>query len=404
MIYGLLFAWAGWRLGQEAFRHGRQRYDRAQQTNQRISNFREALEEIRRALAAVEPVVPKWAGWRQFSIKWKVRESRDCFSLYLVPADGSFLPDFLPGQHVALRLPAQGSGAPVIRCYSLSDLPGRNYYRLTIKDLGREARASHWLGTQAHEGDTVDVKAPGGSFYVDVRKSTPVALIGAGIGVTPLWSMAKFLAHYQPDRRVFWYYTTRSGDHHPLRHEQRRMMESHQHLVAWTCYTQPSARDLLGRDFSARERLTMDALRPAALTPDVDYYVCGPGEFMAAVMAMLRKLGVEPQRIHAEAFGPSSLARISTPERQLASSVHRVTFARSDRDTHCDTALAGLLQSAERLQIPIPSGCRAGNCGACLVRVLAGQVEYARPPDAPIPHGWCLACVARPTSDLVIDA
>jgi ferredoxin-NADP reductase len=61
------------------------------------------------------------------------RESAVVFSLVLVSADGEPLAPALPGQFVVLRLHVQSGAPPVLRSYSLSDLPGTGHYRVSIK-------------------------------------------------------------------------------------------------------------------------------------------------------------------------------------------------------------------------------------------------------------------------------
>ena len=63
-----------------------------------------------------------------------------------------------------------------------------------------------------------------------------------------------------------------------------------------------------------------------------------------------------------------------------------------------------LLELAEDNDVVIDSGCRAGNCGTCVTAVRSGEVDYASPPSAEPEAGSCLPCIARPTSNLVLDA
>ena len=56
-------------------------------------------------------------------------------------------------------------------------------------------------------------------------------------------------------------------------------------------------------DYDHRGRVDLRAITDDAIVPGADYYLCGPAPFMAAQRAALLELGVEPGRIHAEAFG-----------------------------------------------------------------------------------------------------
>jgi len=82
-------------------------------------------------LTVVSPP-PAWRGFRPMRVSRIDRESNSVFSLLLVAADGEPLAAALPGQFVVLRLLIQSGAPPVLRSYSLSDLPGSGHYRVTI--------------------------------------------------------------------------------------------------------------------------------------------------------------------------------------------------------------------------------------------------------------------------------
>ena len=71
--------------------------------------------------------------FRTLVVSQKVPESENVTSFYLVPEDASSLDPFLPGQFLPLKLDIPGQHQPILRTYSLSDAPQKNYYRLTIK-------------------------------------------------------------------------------------------------------------------------------------------------------------------------------------------------------------------------------------------------------------------------------
>ena len=82
----------------------------------------------------------------------------------------------------------------------------------------------------------------------------------------------------------------------------------------------------------------------------------------------------------------------------------QVTFSRSGKTWHWNPATASLLEFAEEEGIRIDAGCRAGNCGTCLVAVKSGEVEYLAEHGANAEGGSCLTCICKPKSNLVLDA
>lgn len=74
-----------------------------------------------------------WRDWRDFKIQKKVPESDEITSFYLAPIDGGKLPTFLPGQYISVRTEVPELHYLQARQYSLSDAPGKDYYRISVK-------------------------------------------------------------------------------------------------------------------------------------------------------------------------------------------------------------------------------------------------------------------------------
>src|SRR5437867_671552 len=113
-----------------------------------------------------------WNGYRKFQIGSKRRECDGVWSFRLEPHDRKALPAFKPGQYLTFQLNCPGRDKPVVRCYSLSDAPHADHYRVTIKregpptdrpDLPPGAASSSFC-YMLRAGDILDAKAPSGHF------------------------------------------------------------------------------------------------------------------------------------------------------------------------------------------------------------------------------------------------
>jgi ferredoxin len=66
-----------------------------------------------------------------------------------------------------------------------------------------------------------------------------------------------------------------------------------------------------------------------------------------------------------------------------------------------------LLEAAELSRIELPSSCRNGTCRTCVCRLVSGEVTYAiKWPGLSAEEkaeGYVLPCVARPTTDVVLE-
>jgi hypothetical protein len=354
-----------------------------------------------------------WSGYREFVVQRRVIEDRSgaVCSFYLVPADGQPLPTYRPGQYLTFRLEvAHPAGSPpktLVRCYSLSDRPRSDRYRVTIKrcpsppgrpDLPPGVASNH-LHDHLAEGSRVWVKAPAGRFYVTDDGSLPIVLIGGGIGITPLLSILSTLSQRADPRPVWLFYGVRNGAEHVLRESLQTLIEglpgSHLHI----CYSQPGPDDCLGRDYQHQGHVDLPLLQRTLGFGRYEFYVCGPKAMMESLVPALAGQGVLPTDLHYESFGPASLRPrpAAVPAAALA-----VRFSRSGKTAPWDGSAASLLELAEGQGIAVESGCRAGSCGTCETRIESGEITYSQDPEVELKPNHCLLCIATPTTAVTL--
>jgi ferredoxin-NADP reductase/MOSC domain-containing protein YiiM len=352
---------------------------------------------------------PAWRGFRPLRVARKSRESDDVISLALEPTDGEPIAAALPGQFVVLRL-APAAGPAMMRSYSLSGEPGASYYRVSVK---REAHgaASTYVYDALRVGDIVQASAARGSFTLRPG-NTPVVLLSAGIGVTPVLAMLHALAAEASTREIWWLYGARNRSEHPFAEETRGLLKGLVHGHSHICYSSPSPDDRPGIDFDAPGRLNTNTLQELSLPRDGDFYICGPSTFMNDLTTGLTALGGAPDRIHTETFGagPSITPGIAVSQRPTPhlpagdpGSGPTVSFARSGLNVRWEASFPSLLELAEACDVPVRFACRTGVCHTCESGLVAGNVSYRPDPvDAPA-EGNVLICCAQPSGDVVVD-
>ena len=278
---------------------------------QQLADLLINLENSLYQRAATQP--GGWSGWRPFRVLKKQVESTEITSFYLQAADGGALPDFQPGQYVSVQrfIPEWGLSQP--RQYSLSDAPGKDWLRISVKreEARGEAPAGKVSG-QLHatlaEGDILQVSPPFGDFVLHQERETPVVLISAGVGQTPLLSMLKHLLASDNQRPIRYLHAARHGGVHAMKEEVRQLASQHQQLQHTVFYEAPQAADQAGLDFHHAGRIDAKAIAGHALQHDADYYLCGPVAFMQQQQQLLRHAGVDAARIHMEVFGSNAMA------------------------------------------------------------------------------------------------
>jgi ferredoxin-NADP reductase/MOSC domain-containing protein YiiM len=399
--------------------HSRRQLERALRIPTLSAGWRASLEALltqeRRGevttgnagLGAASGPAPAWRGFRPLRVSHKVRESGNVTSLMLEPEDGQSIAAALPGQFVVLRL---GPASALMRSYSLSGEPGAAYYRVSVK---REAHgaASAYVDDELQVGDIVHASAARGSFTLRPG-DTPVVLLSAGIGVTPVLAMLHALAAEASTREIWWLYGTRGGREHPFAEEARGLLKALPHHHSYICYSSPDPEDRPNVDFDAAGRLNMRVLQERNLPLNGDFYICGPSTFMSDLTAGLVTCGVARDRIHSEMFGagPSNTPGIDpSPHRPPhlpagpPGSGPMVSFARSGLNVRWGSPFQSLLELAEACDVPVRWACRTGVCHTCETGLVAGNIGYRPDPVDPPADGNMLICCSRPEGDVVID-
>jgi ferredoxin-NADP reductase len=372
------------------------------------------------APTAARPGYPS-RDFREMVVARKVLEDQEASvcSFYLVPADGQPLAPFRPGQYLTFSLPitaaVERAPRPVVRCYSLSERPRPDYYRITVKRVlppaGRPdlpaGLSSSYFHEQVHEGSRLRISAPAGHFHLHRDDALPVVLIAGGIGLTPLLSMLNSMLDTATPGQVWLFYGVRSGAEHLMKEHLLALAKAHPSFHLHVCYSRPGPGDVEGVDYQHPGRIGIQTLRQALSTTHCAFFVCGPRAMLENLVPALREWGVAEHDIHYESFGPASLATHETagPAREDGAGMPvNISFSLSGRRIPWNPAAGSLLAFAEENGIEVESGCRAGSCGCCETALEAGEVEYDQQPDADLRPGHCLLCIGRPASDLTLAA
>ncbi|EKS71013.1 MULTISPECIES: PDR/VanB family oxidoreductase [Caballeronia] len=262
--------------------------------------------------------------------------------------DGAPFEPYEPGAHIDVTGP---SG--VTRQYSLCGDPA--CLRTQIFAVKKEAQSrggSRSLHEEVTVGSELSVGAPRSLFQLHAAASEHI-LIGAGIGITPLLSMAYRLV--ASNARFTLHYFARSEAH----------------AAFMTLLTRAPFNAYVKLHFGVERHEQRDKLdeciRDAG--PNAHVYTCGPSAFMDAVVetaqARLPADAIHLERFKAEPIATAE-ASLDSFEVQLASSGQTV---RVDKSTSIVDALASI-------GIEVDTSCGEGVCGTCMVDVVSGEPEH----------------------------
>lgn len=260
----------------------------------------------------------------------------------LAPLDGAALEPFTPGAHVTVETP---DGA--MRRYSLvNDGTAPQHYVIAVKKEPGSRGGSRSMHEEARVGTDLTVGAPENDF--PLTEAGDYLLIAGGIGVTPIYAMARDLERRGKPLRII--YCTRSAED--------------------TAYA-----DELAEAFGDRLTLHHDEGNPDRVYDFWDHFVdpkpthvfcCGPAPLMDEIKAIS---GHWPEgRVHFEDFKPVEVVREDDVafEVELAKSGETITVPD-------DRSILEALRDAGHKTV---SSCESGTCGTCKTRLISGEVDH----------------------------
>ncbi len=268
-----------------------------------LDAWKEAYGSLARLLIETEAAMYGTAGiqpgeTRPMRVLDVVAESANVKSFRLAAADDKPLPAFQAGQYVSVAVDLP-DGRHQLRQYSLSDAPGMDTWRISVKreDAAIETPAgmvSNWLHQNVQVGSILQVSHSFGEFTPDTEGAQPIVLLSAGVGITPMVSALKRIAAVRPQRRVIFAHAARDAAHHALRADVEALQASMPNLSVVNFYEDGNGR--------------MDVAKlPAWPREEATVWLCGPHKFMQAQWLALLHAGVPPAKLHREVFGPELL-------------------------------------------------------------------------------------------------
>jgi nitric oxide dioxygenase len=281
-------------------------------TDEIIDAWRQAYAQLSEILIAAEEAIYTenaqsaggWRGERNFKLVSRVDESSLITSFSFEPSDGQGVPNFVPGQFITIILD-NVKNASIRRNYSLSDAPGKQSLRISVKCEPNGVLSNH-LHQHLQVGDTVKLTHPAGDFTLR-KNDKPLVLVTAGIGITAAISMLN--AEVASGREIRFIHAAINSDVHAFKDHVNQLASTHENVSAFYIYSEPQ------QDCQAHAHGFITQELIAQQLPDdrdVEFYFLGPVPFMKEALNIAQQLAIPETQIHYEFFGPNEdLARAS---------------------------------------------------------------------------------------------
>ena len=272
-----------------------------------------------------------------------VQETPTVKSLQLARPDGTPLGSYLPGAHVDVVGPTA-----VTRQYSLCSRPDDGDSYLVAVKREENSRGGSVALHDVQVGDTLKISEPRNLLHI-APDGTHHILVAAGIGITPMLSMARHMDVHGISFELHYFARTEAeAAFLPLLRE-RCPEKLHAHV---------------GASREDQESLLVGAL---AAAPEATHaYVCGPDGFMTKVSAIAERY-LPAASVHVENFHaaeqPDGAER--TPfDVELDGELYHVPTDRS------------IVEVLQENGCDVDTSCQEGICGTCIMTVLKGVPDH----------------------------
>ncbi len=309
---------------------------------------------------------------------------------------------FKPGQFLTFK--TEIDGQLTYRSYTISSSPSRPYsIVVTIKRIEGGVVSNH-LADSLNVGDTITATGPDGVFNLVDIKADKFLFLSAGSGITPMYSMSRWLTDTQVGADIAFLHCAKSPEDLIFKSDLERI--NHNNPAFKLSLILESGAELIESRLACESgRINADNLK--SLVEDFHQrtiFVCGPEPFMKGVKSLLEEIGFDMSMYHQESFGGVAVTSEMDNGTDLGAVTEQTAFMLSIGERRRSMSQEqSLLEGIEAEGLPIIAACRSGVCGACKCQVLEGETESSSQMTLTadeIAQGYVLACSTKMKSDI----
>jgi ring-1,2-phenylacetyl-CoA epoxidase subunit PaaE len=306
------------------------------------------------------------------------------------------------------------AGEKLRRSYSLSSSPySDEHWAVSVKKV-KGGKVSSYLVDQLKVGDIIETMAPAGIFTYEpiATNSSDIVLIGAGSGITPLFSILNSALSEEKNSRVFLLYANKNEESVILKKSIEALQLKYSERFFYSpIYSQP----LSSASAAISGRMDQDKIKQLLENfklinySTATFFVCGPQGMMDETFQALDLLKVPHNQVRKESFVSSSNSSESKTTLVDSSASGVIVGIKYGKQEYKVNVAPGqtILEAALDQNIDLPYSCQSGMCTACMGKCKNGQIKMDDPDglsDNEIKQGFVLTCVGRPlTADVLIE-
>lgn len=354
--------------------------------------------------------------FHSLQIKEVKEETLDAFTIKLaVPDELKDHFSYFPGQYLTLKLTIKNK--EVRRSYSMSSCPLEKELSITVKRV-KKGLVSNFLADYLKAGQFLEVSQPEGKFYPELNpeQRKNYFLIGAGSGITPLFSIAKAVLEEEPQSSVHLLYGNRNEESIIFRNELDQMAKRYAGQFFCTLTLSQPKREKPGGlgglfakgkftwegEIGRIDRKMIQRFISENISSGVrsEFFICGPEDLALSAEKGLLEDGFDNENIHKELFLSADMSG-SKGGKEGVNAMMSVELG-GETFTMELPAQKTILQVLIAAKKNPPYSCTAGACSSCMAKVIIGSVVmdvcHALDPEE-IEQGYILTCQSRANSE-----
>ena len=326
-----------------------------------------------------------------------LNEANDAFTIQFSDVPAIFR-DFSAGQHITLKVNINDE--ILYRTFSISSIPNSdNFLTLTIKKI-KGGKVTNYLAEQLKVGDSLEVAAPSGQFYLipEPANQKHYVMIAGGSGITPIYSMIGTILKFEPKSKITLLYANKTSTSSIFKEkiEQWAKEFPNQLEVKYFLSQEENPKNACKGHIT---RISLEEVLMKSDKSNLNFYLCGPEIMTNKLIEDLIYLGIEKDKVQRELF----LIQAQTQEN--ATTKAQITAKVFDQSYEFETVEGKtILQSALDQNIPLPFSCQSGLCGMCKMKCTEGKVTMKNNQvlsDFDIKEGYILTCQSLPQTNKI---
>lgn len=281
--------------------------------------------------------------------------------------------EYLCGQYISVVKII--NNRKIIRAYSLASTYGIDKLPYIIVKEIEHGKMSKYLVNELKAGEKIEIIIPQGNFYNKQSSKTDLFLIGAGSGITPLFSILKFQLS-STNRNVILLYQNRNSDSVILSQELNELQSLNPKRFKIINVLSREKWDKAYYGHINEEIFTKISQSHGGFRKS-HFYICGPPKLTESVEEILKKSNITPNQIFKEAFYQSEdLKEVKDFVEKYNIKTSKLKIIDFDIEFDSIECKPGqsILTASKINDIDIPHSCLTGECKLCKCRLIEGEI------------------------------